>query len=403
MPRRATDSAMVKLLTTLDEAQKRWFVGREAMLLGHGGLKRMCELSGLSKPTVIRGIRELKGKEKLRDEGRVRQAGGGRKPLQEQDPEALNLLQRIMEENTVGDPMSLLKWSSKSTYQIRDQLVALGHPMSEDTVARWLKELDYSLQANVKEREGSSPPERDSQFRYINALAKKYMARREPVISVDAKKKERVGAFKNGGRQWRAKGNPVEVNVYDYPSLAVGTAVPYGAYDLQRNQGLVNVGMSHDTAEFAVESIRRWWSKIGRPVYPKACRLLICADGGGSNGSRNRAWKYHLQELSDQIALEITVCHYPPGTSKWNKIEHRMFSFISMNWKGQPLASFETVINLISATKTRTGLNIRAVLDESHYEKGLSITDEEMQKLRLRKHEHNPQWNYTLCPRFKVK
>lgn len=394
---------MVKLLTTLDEAQKRWFVGREAMLLGHGGLKRMCELSGLSKPTVIRGIRELKGKEKLRDEGRVRQAGGGRKPLQEQDPEALNLLQRIMEENTVGDPMSLLKWSSKSTYQIRDQLVALGHPMSEDTVARWLKELDYSLQANVKEREGSSPPERDSQFRYINALAKKYMARREPVISVDAKKKERVGAFKNGGRQWRAKGNPVEVNVYDYPSLAVGTAVPYGAYDLQRNQGLVNVGMSHDTAEFAVESIRRWWSKIGRPVYPKACRLLICADGGGSNGSRNRAWKYHLQELSDQIALEITVCHYPPGTSKWNKIEHRMFSFISMNWKGQPLASFETVINLISATKTRTGLNIRAVLDESHYQKGLSITDEEMQKLRLRKHEHNPQWNYTLCPRSKVK
>lgn len=402
MPRRATDSAMVKLLTTLDEAQKRWFVGREAMLLGHGGLKRMCELSGLSKPTVIRGIRELKGKEKLRDEGRVRQAGGGRKPLQEHDPEALNLLQRIMEENTVGDPMSLLKWSSKSTYQIRDQLVALGHPMSEDTVARWLKELDYSLQANVKEREGSSPPERDSQFRYINALAKKYMARREPVISVDAKKKERVGAFKNGGRQWRAKGNPVEVNVYDYPSLAVGTAVPYGAYDLQRNQGLVNVGMSHDTAEFAVESIRRWWSKIGRPVYPKACRLLICADGGGSNGSRNRAWKYHLQELSDQIALEITVCHYPPGTSKWNKIEHRMFSFISMNWKGQPLASFETVINLISATKTRAGLNIRAVLDESHYEKGLSITDEEMQKLRLRKHEHNPQWNYTLCPRSKV-
>lgn len=394
---------MVKLLTTLDEAQKRWFVGREAMLLGHGGLKRMCELSGLSKPTVIRGIRELKGKEKLRDEGRVRQAGGGRKPLQEHDPEALNLLQRIMEENTVGDPMSLLKWSSKSTYQIRDQLVALGHPMSEDTVARWLKELDYSLQANVKEREGSSPPERDSQFRYINALAKKYMARREPVISVDAKKKERVGAFKNGGRQWRAKGNPVEVNVYDYPSLAVGTAVPYGAYDLQRNQGLVNVGMSHDTAEFAVESIRRWWSKIGRPVYPEACRLLICADGGGSNGSRNRAWKYHLQELSDQIALEITVCHYPPGTSKWNKIEHRMFSFISMNWKGQPLASFETVINLISATKTRTGLNIRAVLDESHYEKGLSITDEEMRKLRLRKHEHNPQWNYTLCPRSKVK
>jgi hypothetical protein len=394
---------MVKLLSILDEAQKRWFVGREAMLLGHGGVKRMCELSGLSKPTVIKGIRELKAKQTLREEGRVRQAGGGRKPLQQQDPEAFKFLQQLMEENTAGDPMSLLKWSSKSTYQIRDQLVAQGHPISEDTVARWLKALDYSLQANAKEREGPSPPERDRQFGYLNALAKQYMARREPVISVDAKKKERVGAFKNAGRQWRAKGKPLNVNVYDFPSLAVGTAVPYGAYDLQRDQGLVNVGMSHDTAEFAVESIRRWWDTIGRPAYPKARRLLICADGGGSNGSRNRAWKYHLQALCDQMALEITVCHYPPGTSKWNKIEHRMFSFISMNWKGQPLVSFETVINLISATTTRTGLSIRAVLDESHYEKGLSISEEEMQKLRLRKHEQDPQWNYTLSPRRKVK
>src|SRR5437764_10650142 len=311
MPARAADRALVRLLSTLDEAQKRWFVGREAMLLGHGGVKRMCELSGLSKPTVLRGIRELKAKQTLRKQGRVRQAGGGRKALQQQDPEAFKLLQQILEETTAGDPMSLLKWSSKSTYQIRDQLVAQGHPISEDTVARWLKGLDYSLQANAKEHEGPSPPQRDRQFRYLNALAKEYRARREPVISVDAKKKERVGAFKNAGRQWRPKGKPLEVNVYDYPSLAVGTAVPYGAYDLQRDQGWVNVGTSHDTAEFAVESIRRWWGTIGRPAYPEARRLLICADGGGSNGSRNRAWKYHLQRLADQLGLEITVCHYP--------------------------------------------------------------------------------------------
>jgi arginine repressor len=402
MVSRAADRALVKLLGTLDEAQKRWFVGREAMLLGHGGVKRLCELSGLSKPTVLRGIRELKAQRPLREQGRVRHAGGGRKALQQQDPEAFRLLQQILEETTAGDPMSLLKWSSKSTYQIRDQLVAQGHPISEDTVARWLKALDYSLQANAKEHEGPSPPERDRQFGYLNALAKESMARQEPVISVDAKKKERVGTFKNAGRQWRPKGKPQEVNVYDYPSLAAGRAVPYGAYDLQKDQGLVNVGRSHDTAEFAVESIRRWWDTIGRPAYPQARRLLICADGGGSNGSRNRAWKYHLQGLADQLALEITVCHYPPGTSKWNKIEHRMFSFISMHWKGQPLVSFETVINLISATTTRTGLNIQAVLDERDYQTGQSISDEQMQQLCLRKHEQDPQWNYTLSPRPQV-
>lgn len=402
MSTRSNDPTMLKLLSTLDEAQKRWFVGREATLLGYGGIKVMCERSGLSKPTVMRGIRELEDKDKLRDERRVRKAGGGRKPLREKDPEALQALRKIMNENTAGDPMSILKWSSKSTYQIRDQLHLSGHSVSEDTVARWLKDLDYSLQANAKDLEGTSPPQRDDQFRYINRLAAKYMRGGEPVLSVDAKKKERVGAFKNGGRQWRAKGQPEKVNVYDFPSLGVGTAVPYGAYSLQRNEGMVNVGMSHDTAEFAVESIRRWWRKVGRRAYPKATRLLLCADGGGSNGSRNRAWKYHLQELADESALEITVCHYPPGTSKWNKIEHRMFSFISMNWKGQPLVSFETVINMISATKNKAGLNIRAMLDESHYEKGTSITDEDMKTLCLSEHKQNPQWNYTLISRTKV-
>jgi hypothetical protein len=393
------DTILVRLLDTLDEAQKRWFVGREAMLLGHGGVKRMCEVSGLSKPTVIKGVKELRSKQALRPKGgRIRQVGGGRKPIEERDPQITQLLGRIMEETTAGDPMSLLRWTSKSTYQIRDELQRRGHEVSEDTVQRRLKEMDYTLQANVKTKEGSAPPERDQQFRYINRLAQEYVARGEPVISVDAKKRERVGAFKNAGRKWRPKGKPLEVNVYDFPHLGVGTATLYGAFDEQTNQGMVNVGMSHDTSEYAVESIRQWWRRVGRRQYPQAQRLLICADGGGSNGSRNRAWKYFLQQLSDECGLEITVCHYPPGTSKWNKIEHRMFSFISLNWKGEPLVSFETVIQLISATTTRTGLRIKARLDKRTYVTGIEITEEEMDKLNLRLHEKNPQWNYSLSP-----
>jgi hypothetical protein len=392
-------SIMVKLLDTLDEAQKRWFVGREAMLLGHGGVKRMCELSGLSKPTVIKGVKELRGQPSLRPEGgRVRQAGGGRKPLEEQDPQLTQMLRRIMDETTAGDPMSLLRWTSKSTYQIRDELRRRGHSVSEDTVQRRLKQMDYTLQANVKTKEGRAPPERDAQFRYINRLAQEHVAKGEPVISVDAKKRERIGAFKNAGRRWGPKGQPVEVNVYDFPHLGVGTATLYGAFDEHANQGMVNVGMSHDTSEYAVESLRQWWRRVGRRQYPQARRLLICADGGGSNGSRNRAWKYFLQQLTDESGLEITVCHYPPGTSKWNKIEHRMFSFISLNWKGQPLVSFETVIQLISATTTRTGLQIKARLDKRVYATGIKIAKEEMEKLNLRLHEKNPQWNYSLSP-----
>jgi len=393
------NTILVRLLDTLDEAQKRWLVGREAMLLGHGGVKRMCEVSGLSKPTVIKGVKELRSKQPLRPKGgRIRQVGGGRKPIEERDPQITQLLGRIMEETTAGDPMSLLRWTSKSTYQIRDELQRRGHEVSEDTVQRRLKEMEYTLQANVKTKEGSAPPERDQQFRYINRLAQEYVARGDPVISVDAKKRERVGAFKNAGRKWRPKGKPLEVNVYDFPHLGVGTATLYGAFDEQTNQGMVNVGMSHDTSEYAVESIRQWCRRVGRRQYPQAQRLLICADGGGSNGSRNRAWKYFLQQLSDECGLEITVCHYPPGTSKWNKIEHRMFSFISLNWKGEPLVSFETVIQLISATTTRTGLRIKARLDKRTYETGIEITEEEMEKLNLRLHDKNPQWNYSLSP-----
>ena len=392
-------TVLVKLLDTLDEAQKRWFVGREAMLLGHGGIKCMCEVSGLSKPTVIKGVKELQSREALRPgQARIRRVGGGRKTIEEQDPQIRQLLRRIMDETTAGDPMSLLKWTSKSTYKIRDQLRHWGHPISEDTVQRRLKDMDYTLQANRKTKEGGAPPERDQQFRYINTLAQEYVARGEPVISVDAKKKERIGAFKNAGRQWRPKGQPVPVNVYDFPSLGVGTATLYGAFDERTNQGMVNVGMSPDTSEYAVESIRQWWRTVGRRQYPQARRVLICADGGGSNGSRNRAWKYFLQKLSDECGVEITVCHYPPGTSKWNKIEHRMFSFISLNWSGEPLVSFETVLHLISATTTRTGLKIKARRDKRHYATGIAIAKEEMNKLNLRRHKENPQWNYSLSP-----
>jgi len=388
-----------KIMDTLDEAQKRWFVGREAMLLGHGGIKRMCEVSGLSKPTVIKAVKELQSREALRPgQGRIRQVGGGRKTLEERDPQIGPLLRRIMDETTAGEPMSLLKWTSKSTYQIRDQLQRWGHQVSEDTVQRRLKEMEYTLQANSKTKEGSAPPERDQQFRYINTLAQEYVARREPVISVDAKKKERIGAFKNAGRQWRPKGQPVPVNGCDFPSLGVGTATLYGALDERTNQGMVNVGMSHDTSEYAVESIRQWWRKVGRRQYPQARRLLICADGGGSNGSRNRAWKYFLQQLSDECGLEITVCHYPPGTSKWNKIEHRMFSFIGMNWRGEPLVSFEAVLHLISATTTRAGLKIKTRLDKRYYATGIEIPKAQMEELNLRLHKENPQWNYSLSP-----
>jgi hypothetical protein len=389
-----------KVLRTLNEAQRRWLVGREALRHGRGGIQRMVEASGLSKPTILKGIRELRGKRKLiAEEGRVRKAGGGRKPVEMHDPEITRLLEQVMDESTVGDPMSPLKWNSKSTYQIQQYLASQGHPISEDTMQRRLRELDYSLQANKKDKEGESHADRDRQFRYINRTAKRFLKQREPVISVDTKKKERVGNFKNNGQKWRKRGQPLKVNVYEFPSLAEGTAIPYGAYDIHRNEGMVNVGTTHDTAEFAVESIRRWWRQFGVRHYPNAGQLFICADSGGSNAARNRAWKYHLQKFSDEAKLEIVVGHYPPGTSKWNKIEHRMFSFISMNWKGEALVSFETVVKMISATKTKEGLRVKAILDKSRYETGVKISPQQMQELNIKTHKQNPEWNYSLLPR----
>jgi hypothetical protein len=331
--------------------------------------------------------------------GRVRRAGGGRKCLEVADPELTARLEQLMDENTAGDPMSLLKWTHKSTARIAAELSRQGHPLSDETVRRRLKELGYSLQANRKGEEGPSPATRDAQFQYLNAQVRQFLACGAPVLSIDTKKKEQVGAFKNPGRTWRQKGQPRRVNAYDFRKLSEGPAIPYGAYDLRRNRGFVNVGMTHDTAEFAVESLRRWWKLLGRRSYAKAPGLLLCADGGGSNGSRTRAWKYYLQQWADELGLPVTVCHYPPGTSKWNKIEHRLFSFISLNWQGQPLVSYETVVNLIGATRTKTGLRVKATLDPKEYAVGIKISDEAMAQLHLAPHEVHPQWNYTLHPR----
>jgi len=398
VPDEAND-LLLKVLGALNEAQARWYVAREALARGRGGLKTMHELTGMSRPTILRGMRELRERGELSTSERVREPGGGRKRLEASDPGLEIALERIMNENTAGDPMSLLRWTNKSTTRIAEELTRQGHAASDETVRRRLGELGYSLQANVKSKDETAPAERDEQFRYINAEVKKFLRSGEPVISVDAKKKERVGNFKNGGKTWNPKGKPVEVNIYDYPHLGVGMAIPYGAYDVRRNEGFVNVGMSHDTAEFAVESLRRWWRTVGRRHYSEANRLLVCADGGGSNGSRNRAWKYHLQRFADQFDLAVTVCHYPPGTSKWNKIEHCMFSFISLNWQGQPLVSYETVVNLIGATRTSAGLRVKAKLDVKEYEAGVKISDEDMGQLMIRAHPTHPNWNYTIRPR----
>jgi transposase len=392
------DQFFLTILPTLNEAQARWYVAREAIALGRGGIKAMEELTGMSRPTILRGIRELKEGD-LPEEGRVRRQGGGRKRLEVADPELTHALERLMDENTAGDPMSPLRWTNKSTASIAEELTGQGHAVSAQTVRRRLHELGYSLQANAKNKERPSTENRDRQFRYINRQVRRFLSGGNPVLSVDTKKKEKVGNFKNAGRTWRPKGNPREVNVHDFPHLGSGPAIPYGAYDVERNQGFVSVGVSRDTAEFAVETLRRWWKLQGRRHYPKAKSLLICADSGGSNGNRSRAWKYYLQQFSDEFGLSVTVCHYPPGTSKWNKIEHRMFSFISMNWRGQPLASYETVVNLIGGTRTKTGLRIKVKLDPKQYEIGLKISDAQMEELRLKRHRTHPEWNYTLSSR----
>ena len=391
----------LKVLGTLNEFQARLFVAERAVELGRGGISRISRLTGMSRPTIMKGAAELRAKKELPQlrEGRIRKAGGGRRRVEEVDPGVRREVMRIMEETTAGDPMSLLKWTSKSTRAIAEELSRLGHPVSGVTVGRCLHDMGYSLQANAKVLEGPQHPDRDAQFRYINAQVKRFLRTGDPVVSVDTKKKELVGAFRNAGRTWRAEGKPHKVRIHDFPSHAEGHAIPYGTYDVARDRAVVNVGVTHDTAEFAVESIRRWWRLMGKRSYASARRLLICADAGGSNGNRLRAWKFHLQHLADTTSLAITVCHYPPGTSKWNKIEHRLFSFISLNWKGQPLVSYEAVIALIGKTRTRTGLQVKAVLDTNEYETGVKVPAAKVEELDLRRHAFHPDWNYTVLPR----
>jgi hypothetical protein len=390
----------LRVLSTLNEAQARLYVAEKAIELGRGGISRLSGLTGMSRPTIYKGAAELqaRGRGLAAQAGRIRRTGGGRKPVEHVHPGVKRELTRIVEESTAGDPMSRLKWTVKSTRVIAQELARRGHAVSAVTVGRCLRDMDYSLQANVKTLEGKQHPDRDAQFRYLNAQIKAFLRSGDPVVSVDTKKKELVGAFKNAGQRWQPRGEPEPVQVHDFPQLGKGKAIPYGTYDVAQDKALVNVGVSHDTAEFAVESIRRWWRLLGRRRYARAARVLICADAGGSNGNRLRAWKLHLQELAVEIGLPISVCHYPPGTSKWNKIEHRLFSFISINWRGKPLVSFETVVNLIGNTRTRSGLTVKALLDRGEYETGRHVTLEQMRELRLKGHSFHPDWNYTLSP-----
>jgi transposase len=381
----------------LDEKQRRLLAAAEAKSLGYGGISRIADVTGISRPTITRGVRELQSKRLLAE--RVRQAGGGRKKAFEKAPSLLTDLEELIEMSSRGDPMLPLRWTCKSTWNLAAELTRRGHVVSHALVSRMLKHLGYSLQANVKTREGGTHPDRDAQFRYIGERTGQRLKVGLPVVSVDTKKKELVGPYKNGGRTYRPRGKPEEVKVHDFVDKQLGKAIPYGVYDLAKNQGWVNVGCDHDTAAFAVESIRRWWVGMGVKEYPKARKLLICADGGGSNGYRVRQWKWELQGLADRTGLEITVCHFPPGTSKWNKIEHRLFSQISMNWRGRPLISHEVIVNLIAATTTKTGLKVKAVLDKGCYQTKVKVTDEQMKTIRLKQHEFHGEWNYTIKPR----
>lgn len=399
IPEETRDQLAVKfavLFPHLDERQRRLLMAAEALPLGHGGVRAVAHAAAVSETTVRRGVFELEaGEEPL---GRVRRPGGGRKRVADLDPGLRPALLALVEPDERGDPMSPLRWTVKSTRVLARELTRSGHKVSADTVAGLLREEGFSLQANAKTLEGGQHADRDAQFRYLNEQARGHRDADQPVISVDTKKKELVGEFKNSGRQWRPTGDPVRVGVHDFADPQLGKAVPYGVYDIAANTGWVNVGTDHDTAAFAVESIRRWWHGQGRRAYPQAARLLITADAGGSNGYRTRAWKLELARLAAKTGLTITVCHLPPGTSKWNKIEHRLFSHITMNWRGRPLTSHEVIVNSIAATTTRTGLHVRAALDTNSYPTGVKIDDAEMAALPLTRHAFHGDRNYALHP-----
>jgi hypothetical protein len=388
------------VLPHLDERQQRLVLAGEARSLGHGGIAAVAQASGASRSRISQGVAELEaGQPPL---GRVRRAGGGRKPLTVADPALLAALLALVEPTRRGDPGSPLCWTTLSTRRLAAELTSAGHRVGADTVARLLREQGFSLQANAKTVEGAQHPDRDAQFCYLNDQAQAHLATGDPVISVDTKKKELVGPYRNGGTEWRPAGQPEQVKVHDFIDPVLGKANPYGVYDLAADTGWVSVGTDHDTAAFAVETIRRWWQSTGPTCYPDASRLLITADGGGSNGYRTRLWKTELAALATDTGLQITVCHLPPGTSKWNKIEHRLFSHISMNWRGRPLTSHDVIVASIAATTTRTGLSVHAELDTDTYQLGIKIPDAQMKALHdtgtLHRHDWHPEWNYTLHP-----
>jgi len=383
---------------SLDERGRRAVAATEALAVGRGGIAQVAQATGLAREVIARGIRELRGEVPVAAPGRVRLPGGGRKTAETHDPTLRTDLEQLVEPATRGDPASPLRWTCKSLRKLAAELQQRGHRVSHQKVADVLHALHYSLQGNRKTREGASHPDRDAQFAYINTTAQTALAAGEPVISVDTKKKELVGDFKNGGQEWQPKGRPAEVRVHNFLQQAVGRVSPYGVYDLARNEGWVNVGIDHDTATFAVESMRRWWTKAGRDRYPQTQRLLITADGGGSNGSRLRLWKYELQQLADETGLTITVCHYPPGTSKWNKIEHCLVAFITQNWRGRPLLSYAVILSLIAATTTTRGLTVESYLDTNTYPTGITPTDAQMATIQLQRHAFHGEWNYTIEP-----
>ena len=385
----------------MDERMRRQWAATEAVQLGWGGVTVVAAATGLARNTIMAGQRELADAQKETTPElliRVRRTGGGRKTLTAQNPQLLNALEELIDCGTRGHPESPLRWTCKSTAKLAAELCQRDHPVSDRTVAHLLKAAGYSLQANRKTKEGSSHPDRNEQFEYIGRQVLTFQTRGQPAVSVDTKKKELVGNFKNSGREWRPQGEPVEVKVHDFPEAGRGKAIPYGVYDLASNEGWVSVGIDHDTARFAVASIGRWWKRLGARRFPGAKELLITADGGGSNSSRNRLWKVALQEFADEAGLRLSICHFPPGTSKWNKIEHRLFSFITNNWRGRPLVSYEVIVNLIASTTTTAGLVVKAAIDTNSYETGVTVTDEELALVNLRPSGFHGEWNYVISP-----
>jgi hypothetical protein len=386
------------LAAHLDERRMRLVAAAEAIALGYGGIAGVARATGLAASTIRRGIEELRSGEVL-EPGRVRRPGAGRKRLTEQDPKLLERLDRLVDEDSRGDPMSSLRWSLKSVRVLAGELRSVGHQVCASSLLPLLVALRFSLQSNRKVREGKQHPDRDAQFRYINAASKARLDAGEPVLSIDTKKKELVGDFKNGGREWRRKGQPEPVRVHDFKDKQLGKAIPHGIYDIGADRGWITVGIDHDTSQFAVNSIRRWWQKLGAARYSHAEVLTITADCGGSNGNRTKLWKVELQKLADEIGRAIQVLHFPPGTSKWNRIEHRLFSFITINWRGKPLYSLQTIINLIASTTTKTGLKVHAELDDGTYPAKIKVTGAELAAVNLQRHDFHPEWNYTISPR----